>query len=215
MATELVIVGGGGFAREVAWLASESTEGFDLVGYLDDDPAAPADLDGIPRLGTTDRAAELERAQFVIAVGAPRTRHAIAAKLEGFGAGRYARLIHRDAKMSRRVEIAEGSQICAGVILTTNIEIGSHGIVNLSCTIGHDCRFDPFVTLAPLVAVSGNVTLGRGVEVGTASALRQGLTIGAGAMAGMGAVVVKDVEPAALVVGSPAKPLRTLDPFPD
>lgn len=51
----------------------------------------------------------------------------------------------------------------------------------------------------------------RGASIGAASIVLPGLTIGAGAMVGAGAVVTRDVPARALVVGNPARIVRYLD----
>ena len=65
------------------------------------------------------------------------------------------------------MEIGEGTIICAGSIITTNVIIGDHVIVNLDCTIGHDDIIRDFATLYPSVNVSGNVIIEPCVEIGT------------------------------------------------
>jgi acetyltransferase-like isoleucine patch superfamily enzyme len=67
--------------------------------------------------------------------------------------------------------------------------------------------------IAPAVAVSGNVRLEPGTEVGTGACLRNGITLGRGSMAGMGSVVVRDVAARDLVVGNPARSIRQLEAF--
>ena len=52
------------------------------------------------------------------------------------------------------------------------------------------------------------VTVGHDVWIGHGAILLPGVTVGLGAVIGAGAVVTKDVEPYAIVVGVPAKPLR-------
>lgn len=76
-----------------------------------------------------------------------------------------------------------------------------------------DTSVGDFCTIAPMVAVSGNVHLGPGTEVGTGACLRDGITLGRGSMAGMGAVVVRDVAARDLVVGNPARVVRQLEEF--
>ncbi len=63
--------------------------------------------------------------------------------------------------------MGKGTVICAGCILTTNIKMGNHVQINLDCTIGHDVIMDDYATLAPGVHVSGYVSLGKRVYVGT------------------------------------------------
>lgn len=209
MAEPLIIVGAGGFGREVALAAQMCPTPISVAGFLDDRAQGPTTAEGWPILGTLDQG----RAEMncVIAVGAPRTRRLLAARLQRLNP-RFA-TIDVEGRHHATVDIAPGAMVVAGVRTTVTTSIGMHFIGNLNCTIGHDVRIGDFVTLAPLVAVSGNVQIGSGVEVGTGACIREGLCIGEGAMVGMGAVVVKDVEPNTVVVGNPARPVKDLQPW--
>lgn len=54
-------------------------------------------------------------------------------------------------------------------------------------------------------------TLRRGASIGAGAVILPGITIGEGAMVGAGAVVTRDVPSFALVVGNPARVVRTLE----
>ncbi len=100
-----------------------------------------------------------------------------------------------------------------GSVLSTNIRVGRHVILNQSNTVGHDATIEDFCSLAPGVTLSGNVTLRQGAEIGTGASVKQGVRIGRGAMIGMGSVVTKDVGDHELAMGVPARVIRTLEPF--
>jgi acetyltransferase-like isoleucine patch superfamily enzyme len=51
--------------------------------------------------------------------------------------------------------------------------------------------------------------IGSDVWIGDNASVRRGVTIGSGAVIGMGTVVVKDVPPYAIVVGNPARIVRS------
>jgi acetyltransferase-like isoleucine patch superfamily enzyme len=51
----------------------------------------------------------------------------------------------------------------------------------------------------------------RGASIGAGAVILPGLSIGAGAMVGAGSVVTKDVPERAVVVGNPARVVRTLE----
>lgn len=109
-------------------------------------------------------------------------------------------------------EIGEGVMISEQTIITSNVKIGRFFQANNQCNISHDCVIGDFVTFGPGVKCNGNVTIGDHAYVGAGALIKQGrhgapLKIGAGAVVGMGAVVVKDVEPYTTVVGNPARPL--------
>jgi acetyltransferase-like isoleucine patch superfamily enzyme len=102
--------------------------------------------------------------------------------------------------------------ITAGCILTNQIRIGAHVHLNLDSTIGHDVLVEDFVTVAPGVHISGNVTLGGGNNIGTGAAIIQGVRIGAGSVVGAGAVVTEDVPPDVVAVGVPARVIKQRSP---
>jgi sugar O-acyltransferase (sialic acid O-acetyltransferase NeuD family) len=214
MATDLVIVGAGGFGREVAWLASEVLEPYRVIGFLDDQhDLAERDLGGFPHLGPVTDWQRHADASFVVAIGNPRTRASVVERMNACGTVNYGSLVHRDCRIGPACSLGAGSIVCAGCILTTNVVVGAHTIINIGSTIGHDVRIGAFVTLAPQAAVSGCVTIATGVEVGTAASIRQGLTIGEGGMLGMGSALTKNIPPNTFFFGVPAKRVKELPAF--
>lgn len=211
---KIIIVGCGGFAREVVWALAECNVDSEVIGFLDDsDVLQGTSLDSIPVLGRVYDWPRFSNADFVVAVGSPRIRHGIVCRMRESGDPRFATVIHSSARLSRCVRVGAGSILTAGCVITTGIELGEHVILNLNSTIGHDALVGDFCTIAPMVAISGNVRLGPGTEVGTGACLREGITMGRGSMAGMGAVVVRDVAERDLVVGNPARVMRQLAEF--
>lgn len=206
---ELIVVGGGGFAKEVIWLARDC--GFNVIGLLDDNQANHGSMvNGVAVLGDVSSWAEYRDKQFVVAIGNPRTKKAVVHKMEAFGMPDYATLIHPSVFMSDSVSVGRGSIICAGTILTVEIVIGEHVILNLGVTVGHESELKDFVTVAPQAAISGNVSLAETVEVGTGALIRQGLEVAVGGMVGMGAVLTKPVPENTIFAGNPARKLKEI-----
>lgn len=206
----IVIVGFGGFGREVNWLAKEC--GRAVIGFLDD-KVPPGKKGNYTILGGLDVWSDYPDAEFVVAIGNPRVRKEIVEKLTSQGVTDFATLIHPSVKMDESVDVGKGTLICAGSIATVDIAIGDHVILNLNVTVGHDDIIHDFVTVAPMVALSGNVTLSPGVEVGTGAAIRQGVEMASGSMLGMGGVLTKNTEKNTIYIGSPAKAFKSLPEF--
>lgn len=207
---DLIIVGFSGFGKEVFWLAERL--GVNVRGFLDDNPETSGKNFGSARvLGGAMQWQDHEDCDFIIAIGNPRIRKKVFEKMSSIGSPSFATLIDPAAVvMPEHFSIGPGSVICAGSICTVEVSIGAHVIINLNCTIGHETCIDDFATIAPMVAISGNVRIGECAEVGTGASIRQGLNVNAGAMIGMGSVLTKNVAENTVVFGSPAKPIKTI-----
>ena len=144
----------------------------------------------------------------VCAVGNAKARETIIRKLTGMPQLHFATLTDPSAELSQSVTAGEGCIICAGNILTVDISIGNHTIINLDCTVGHDAVLGDFVTLYPGVHISGNVAVGNATEIGTGTQVIQGIHIGKESVIGAGAVVVRDIPDGCTAVGNPAKVIK-------
>ena len=71
-----------------------------------------------------------------------------------------------------------GVIITPGNIITCNIKIGAQVVVNLGCTIGHDCVIEDFVTMSPGVNLSGYTYLMEGSYIGTGASTIERTTVG-------------------------------------
>lgn len=213
---ELIIIGAGGFGREVAWVAeriNNESHRWDAVCFMDDDPDTKGKiLNEIPIIGGIDAAVEHQDAEYVCAVGSSVVRKKIIKRLEALiSSVRFATLIDPSVEMSRFIEVGEGTIICAHNILTVNISIGKHVIINLDCTVGHDAQLGNFTTLYPSVNLSGGVVAGECVEFGTGCQVLQYKKVGEHTVIGAGSVVIKDVPSFCTAVGVPAKPIKFID----
>ena len=210
---DLYIIGAGGFGREVAWIVeriNKVKEEWKLKGFIDDNEAIHHTFEGgYEVFGGCDYLANLnDEAWVCCAVGNAIVREKIVRKLEDCHKLKWTTLIDPSVLLSERAEIGEGTIICAGTIITVDIRIGKHVIINLDCTIGHDDVIEDYVTIYPSVNVSGNVLVKKNAELGTGTQIIQGRKIGERTIVGAGSVVVKDLPDKCTAVGSPAKPIK-------
>lgn len=213
---DLLIIGAGGFGREVAWLVDRinaKNPEWKLLGFIDDNPEMNGkELNGYKVLGTTEDMKNYPDAYAVCAVGSSKVRKIIVNKVKAADPKRkFAVLIDPSVRMSDYVEIGDGTIICAQTIITVNIKIGENVIMNLNCTVGHDAVIGDFVTMYPDANVSGITTVGECTELGTGMQVIQGVSIGSGSIVGAGAVVIRDIPDKCTAVGNPAKPIKFFD----
>ena len=210
---DLIIIGASGFGREVAWAAERQNRDkttWNILGFIDDNEEIQgAEINGYKVLGNTSAVNDYPDAYFVCAVGASKTREKIINRVKEINpAIKFGTVIDPSVEISDLVKIGEGTIICAHTIITVNISIGNHVIINLDCTVGHDAIIEDFTTLYPSVNVSGITHIGHAVELGTGMQIIQGKNVGDYSIVGAGAVVVKDIPQKCTAVGSPAKPIK-------
>ena len=163
-------------------------------------------IDDYPVLGGLDWLKE-QSLNVVIAIGNPLARKIVMERLDG-SQNEYPVLLHPNAIVSSRAHIGYGVVVCAGSVVNVGATLEDHSFVNPSCTIGHDGTIGSYCMLLPGVNAAGHVRLEECVSVGTGAAIIQGITIGARAVIGAGAVVVRDLPADCTAVGSPAKPIK-------
>lgn len=208
---DLYIIGASGFGREVAWLVERINKvkpSWNLKGFIDDNDSLWKSKEGeYDVFGGCDYLKSLGEVYAVCAVGSAKLRKVIIEKFEGSDV-KFAAVIDPSAHISKRVEIGEGTIICAGTVITVDVKIGKNVIINLNCTIGHDDIVEDFVTIYPNVSISGNVVIGKCSELGTGMQIIQGKNVTANTIIGAGAVVVKDIKESGTYVGNPAKQIK-------
>ena len=215
---QLVIVGAGGFGREVIDIVEAMNEAgadLELLGSVDDSDASAPLLSrrDVSHLGSIADFVEQyagNGVRFVVGIGAGALRRTIDARLTEADF-EPATLRHPMATVGGADRIAEGCIIAAGGRVTTNITLGRHTHLHVNSTIGHDSVLDDFVSVYPGATVSGSVHLCHGVTIGTGANVLPGVTVGEGAFVGAGAVVTADVEAGSTVAGVPARPIRGQD----
>ena len=196
---KIAIYGASGFGREVAWLIQSCKDERKVVCFIDDDEKKQGTtINQIPIFSFTQTLSGHPDARIIAGVGIPKVREKLMtnAMQAGF---EFDTVIHPETKMSEWVEIGKGTVICAGNILTTNIQIGEHVQINLSCTIGHDVILGDYTTVSPGVHISGCVHCGKRVYIGTGAVIINGtshdpIIIGDDAIIGAGACVTKSIQ---------------------
>jgi sugar O-acyltransferase (sialic acid O-acetyltransferase NeuD family) len=191
---KLALFGYGGHAREVA-----AQMNLDVTFFVDDKYANEVSKP----ISTFDP----EVYRMMVAVADSKDREKIVKKLPENTS--YFTFVHPTALlMSKDIEIGIGSFIGAYSILTTNITIGNHGILNRGNQIGHDSKIGDFFSAMPGAIVSGNVRINDCVYMGNNSSIKEKILVNSNVIIGSNAAVVKNIITSGVYVGVPAKFLK-------
>lgn len=209
---KIAIIGAGGFGREVKMLIDQINaveKKFDFIGYYDDNKEKGILINGFPILGTIEEINQVSEKLYVsLALGNPAFKKLAVQRIKNTNVV-FETLIHPNVLIgSDNVSIGNGVIICAGNILTCDINIKDFVIINLACTIGHDTIIENYVSLMPGINVSGEVVLNESVYVGTGVKIINQIEIGENAIIGAGAIVSKSLPKNCTAVGIPAKPIK-------
>lgn len=208
---DLVIIGCGGFGREVADVVDSINRvnpTWNLIGFIDDTPN-PKNIERVEQRGSTvvgsiDRARLDARPHYVVGVGDSTTREHLAARAERRN-WVPATLVHPTAAVGADVVLGPGVVVCAHVAVGSDVSIGRHVHLDRAVQVGHDSALGDFVTVHPAAVISGTCDIQPHVELGTNCTLLPGIEIGAGATVGAAACVVRNVAEGQTVKGVPAR----------
>ena len=207
----LVIIGAGGFGREMFAAAREAVgygRDFCIKGFLDGNPDALKGYSGYPGIIGTPETYEIAKDDvFISALGNISTRRRCVAMVEARG-GKFISIVHRSASLGPNVCVGEGSFIAHNVVLTADISVGRHSCVFHGTVIGHDTSLADYTHVYSLVSIGGGVLLEEGSAVFPGARIVPRVKIGAGSTVGIGSAVLRDVAPGITVFGVPAERLR-------
>lgn len=191
---ENVLIGYGGVARELI-----AEIGKPLKCFVDEEYCS----DGLFNLNTINS----KKHRVIIAVGDPSVRMDIVNKLPKDIT--YWNYISKHAIITDDlVNFGNGSIVCAGAIITTNVYIGNHVYINTNSKIAHDCEISDYVTISPGANISGNVKINSNVYIGSNSAIREKISICSNVVVGLNAGVVSDINEPGVYVGTPCYKIK-------
>jgi sugar O-acyltransferase (sialic acid O-acetyltransferase NeuD family) len=191
---KLALFGYGGHAREAACQIEQE------VTFFVDDKYANDVAKPISEFNP-------EEYMIIVAVADSKDRADIVAKLPK--ETKYFTFIHPSVHiMDDNIQVGVGSFIGANSILTTNIKLGNHTLLNRGNHIGHDSVAGDFFSMMPNAVVGGNVTLGDNVYLGSCSNIREKINITSDVLIGMNAAVVKDITENGTYVGVPTQKIK-------
>ena len=212
---QLVIIGAGGFGREVLEWARDSRayrHEWEIAGFLDDRPDCLDRFPGmdLPILGSTQEYEPRKDQVFICAIGIPHLRLEMRKRFESRGAV-FTRMIHKSCVIGSRVELGDGVILCPGLVLTCDISIGKNTALNVNTAMGHDASIGNDCQISSFCDITGYVKIGNEVLMGSRASIIPSKRVGNRSVVGAGSVVVTNIPDDVTVFGNPARVLTRHD----
>jgi acetyltransferase EpsM len=204
----LLILGTRSLAEELADVISE-IPGWEVVGFVENMERERCEhsLRGLP-VYWVDEIRGLAGTHFAVGGLATTHRKRYVEQVAAMGM-RFATLVHPTARISSKALLGQGCLISPFCSVSAYTTLGEHVFVNRGSLIGHHTRIGNYVTIHPGANVAGMVNIGDGTFIGMGAVVIEKISVGSGSIVGAGAVVTRDVPDRVLVVGVPAKVVKT------
>lgn len=182
----IVIVGGGGFGRELYGyikgdLSAGRLNGYALAGVLDDNPNCELAVKSqeLTYLGALSNFEPKGNEVLVIAIGRASIRRNMFDQIKRRNISLFT-YVHSSAQVMHEVTVGEGSIVCPNTIINAGAKLGDNVAVNVFCSVGHGASIDSHAVLSPYCALSGDSKLGVCGFMGTRATLFPGVVMGDG-----------------------------------
>ena len=116
--------------------------------------------------------------------------------------------VQKNAQIGKRCKISSHTFICEGVTIEDCVFVG-HGVTFINDTYPRAANPDGTLQTEKDWKVERTL-IKKGASIGSGSTILSNVTIGENAIIGAGSVVTKDVPANVIVVGSPARFLRSI-----
>lgn len=216
MIKKIVLIGAGGFGREVASIIevlNSIKPTYELLGFLDDGAQYKdgMNINGYPWLGKRDWI--LKHKDDIVCtctVGNPKVKGIIQRELTEKGVS-FETIIAYGSYIGPHTEVGPGCVFYGGVTISVNCKIGAGVLLNQMVNIGHDVVIGDFTTIMPTTGISGNCTIGSEVKIGGHAFIIPKKKVGDSATVAAGSIVFSNVKTGTIVIGNPAKRMKEIE----
>jgi sugar O-acyltransferase (sialic acid O-acetyltransferase NeuD family) len=204
---DLVIVGAGGFGREMYHWARDSfpADQYRIKGFLS---AKPNDLDNFeikaPILGDPLTYAPQPNERFLFAIGLIDVKRKLIDALAAKGA-QFEKLVHPTAIVCPTAKLGTGVVICPFATVSDSVKVDDFAMLNFYASCGHDAHVGAYSVLCPYATLNGFAMLEEEVFLGTHTTVTPSRRIGHHSKVSANSMVSHNAPPYSLIYGVPGQ----------
>lgn len=205
---DLIIIGAGGFGREVHVMLWEvfSPDEYNFKGFLADETNDLAAQLG-PTVGSPEDYQPQPNDRFILAIGYMDARERLTKSLKERGAV-WAQFIHPKAFVASNAKIGAGAVIYPFAVVSNAANIGEQCHMNYYASVGHDAKVGRYCLLAPYATMNGFSGIEDAVYLSTHCTIVVAKHVGANTKVSANSTVQQDVPADSFVFGVPGRVMR-------
>jgi len=202
----LLIVGAGGFGREVLTYIEDDNPLFRPKGFLDSrTDALAATPRSIGIVGDPLTYQPVAGDVFMAALGDPRARLHYTRVLREVHQVDFATVVHPLAHVTRHARIGRGCIVAPRAGISVDVSIGDFTHIQEYAVIGHDARIGDYCQVNSHCTIAGGARIGDFVTIHPNAVVTSGAVVGDGVTVGAGSVVMGRIPDGITVLGNPAR----------
>ena len=203
---EIVIVGNGGHASSVAEAAS--SHGFEVDCLLDTSEVSSG-RDFVALLSALKKF-DLSSTSLAMGLGTNHLRSMAFERIQSiFPEAQFPMVIHSSAWVSLTASLGQGAVVLAQASVGSGSTLGVGALINTGASLDHDSTLGDFASLGPGARTGGNALIGPRTMLGLQAGILQGRTIGEDTVVGAHSLVIEDIPPLSVAIGTPCRVTRS------
>ncbi|MFT5617563.1 MAG: sugar O-acyltransferase (sialic acid O-acetyltransferase NeuD family) [Arenicella sp.] len=186
-----------------------NSKGITAFCFLDDDEKLHGqEINQVSIMGNTDDDGFLKfigkKAQAFVAVEDPIQRESLSKMIMDKRKVMPMNAIHEMAYVAESVHLGYGNLINVGVIISPDVKIPNHCVVNSQAVLEYEVELGDFVQVGAGAIIGAKAQIGEGTIIGAGAIIASGIKIGKKAQIAPGAVVLQEVKAKGIAFGNPA-----------
>ena len=202
----LMVIGSSGHAQSVL-------EAADSAGFVIDGTISTENSDGdigFASLLSALHDIDLVTTALALGHGVNHVRfRAFEEVLSVFPQAQFPPIIHSSAWVSPTASLGRGAVVLSEASVGSGSTLGVGALINTGASLDHDSTLGDFASLGPGARTGGNTLIGPRTMLGLQAGILQGRTIGEDAVVGAHSLVIEDIPPLSVAMGTPCRVTRS------